>query len=96
MRRLSVTIVWLFVFRSGKDITRLSFEVFSLESPWTLDYVLAPIPPLGIRLAVREGRGPFFSLREAYVLSFSLLLCLEPCEKFSVGGGGWVGDGGLQ
>ena len=37
--------------------TRLSFEVFSLESPWTLDYVLAPLPPLGIGLsvAVREG-----------------------------------------
>ena len=59
MRRLSVTIVWLFVFRSGKDITRLSFEVFSLESPWTLDYVLAPLPQLGIGLsvAVREGGG---------------------------------------
>ena len=25
----------------------------------------------------------------AYVLSFSLLLCLEPCKKFLVGGGGW-------
>ena len=25
-------------------ITRLSFEVFSLESLWTLDYVLAPPP----------------------------------------------------
>ena len=39
--------------------TRLSFEVFSLESPWTLDYVLAPLLPLGIGLsvAVREGRG---------------------------------------
>ena len=76
--------------------TRLSFEVFSLESPWTLDYVLAPLPPLGIGLsvAVREGGGAFFSLREAYVLSCSLLLCLEPYEKFLVGGG-WVG-GGLQ
>ena len=31
----------------------------------------------------------FFSLREAYVLSFSLLLCLEPCKKFSVVVGGW-------
>ena len=40
-------------------ITRLSFEVFSLESLWTLDYVLAPLPPLGIGLsvAVREGVG---------------------------------------
>ena len=39
--------------------TRLSFEVLSLESPWTLDYVLAPLPPLGIGLsvAVREGVG---------------------------------------
>ena len=39
--------------------TRLSFEVFSLESPWTLDYVLAPLLPLGIGLsvAVREGGG---------------------------------------
>ena len=66
--------------------------MFSLESPWTLDYVMAPLPPLGIGLsvAVREGgEGSFFSLRKAYVLSFSLLLCLEPCEKFSVGGGGW-------
>ena len=37
--------------------TRLSFEVFSLESLWTLGYVLAPLPPLGIGLsvAVREG-----------------------------------------
>ena len=69
---------------------RLSFEVFSSESPWTLNHVLAPLPPLGIGLsvAVREGVGSFFSLREAYVLSFSLLLCLEPCEKFSVGDGG--------
>ena len=33
-----------------------------------------------------------FSLREAYVLSFSLLLCLEPCKKFSVVVGGWVVD----
>ena len=34
-----------------------SFEVFSLESPWTLDYVLTPLPPLGIGLSVvvREG-----------------------------------------
>ena len=39
--------------------TRLSFKVFSLESPWTLDYVLAPVPPLGIGLsvAVRERGG---------------------------------------
>ena len=39
--------------------TRLSFEVFSLESPWTLDYVLAPLPPLGIgfSVAVRDWRG---------------------------------------
>ena len=38
-------------------LTRLSLEVFSLESLWTLDYVLAPLPPLGIGLsvAVREG-----------------------------------------
>ena len=44
-------------------LTRLSFEVFSLESPWTLDYVLAPLPPLGIVLsvAVREGGGGFNS-----------------------------------
>ena len=40
--------------------TRLSLEVFSLESPWTLDYVLCfgPLPPLGIELisvAVRGG-----------------------------------------
>ena len=41
-------------------------------------------------LLERGGEGSFFNLREAYVLSFSLLLCLEPCEKFSVGGGGWV------
>ena len=41
-------------------------------------------------MAVREGGVLFFSLREAYVLSFSLLLCLEPCKMFSVGGGGWV------
>ena len=27
--------------------TRLSFEVFSLGSPWTLDYVLAPSLHLG-------------------------------------------------
>merc|ERR1711875_91861 len=31
----------------------------------------------------------FFNFRDACVLSFSLLLCLEPCKKFSVGGGGW-------
>ena len=39
----------------------------------------------------RGGGGGvlFFSLREAYVLSFSLLLCLEPCKKFSVVVGGW-------
>ena len=45
---------------------------------------------IGLSVAVRQGgEGSFFSLREAYVLSFSLLLCLEPCEKFLVGGG-WV------
>ena len=53
-----------------------------------------PLPPLGIGLSVavteKGGEGSFFSLREAYVLSFSLLLCLEPCKKFSVGGGWWV------
>ena len=40
-------------------LTRLSLEVFSLESLWTLDYVLAILPPLGIGLsvAVREGGG---------------------------------------
>ena len=43
-----------------------------------------PFPPLGIGL-ISVAR------REAYVLSFSLLLCLEPCKKFSVGGGEWVG-----
>ena len=67
--------------------------MFSLESHWTLDYVLAPHPPLGIELSVAVieggGEGSFFSLREAYVLSFSLLLCLEPCKKFSVVVGGW-------
>ena len=39
---------------------------------------------------LERGEGSFFSLGEAYVLSFSLLLCLEPCKKFSVGGGWWV------
>ena len=79
--------------------TRLSFEVFSLESPWTMDYVFAPLPSLriGFSVAVREGGGgSFFSLREAYILSFSLLLCLEPFKKISVGGGWWwwvVGGG---
>ena len=74
--------------------------MFSLESPWTLDYVLAPLPPLGIGLSVavteRGGEGSFFSLREAYVLSFSLLLCLEPCKKFSVVGGWVVVDSRLR
>ena len=58
--------------------TRLSFEVFSLESPWTLDYVLAPLPPLGIGLSVAaRGIGEFISLREAYNVSLKLLLCIE-------------------
>ena len=44
--------------------TRLSFEVFSLEILWTLDYVLAPLPPLGIGLsvAVRGGGGLILQL----------------------------------
>ena len=39
--------------------TRLSFEVFSLESLWTLDYVFAPLPlpGIGLSLAVMEGQG---------------------------------------
>ena len=44
-------------------------------------------------LLERGGAGAFFRIREAYILSFSLLLCLEPCKKFSVGGG-WVVVGG--
>ena len=49
----------LVAFIMAQNLTRLSFEVFSLESPWTLDYVLAPLPPLGIgfSVAVREGGG---------------------------------------
>ena len=71
--------------------TRLSFQ---LGKPLDLGLYFGPHRPLGIGLsvAVREGRGRgvlFFSLREAYVLSFSLLLCLEPCKKFSVVVGGW-------
>ena len=42
---------------SSKGKTRLSFEVFSLESLLTLDYALAPLPPLriGLSVAVRGG-----------------------------------------
>ena len=44
-------------------------------------------------MAVRgEGGGLLFSLREAYLLSLSLLLCLELFQNFVVVGGG----GGLD
>ena len=34
-------------------------------------------------------RGIFLTLRYAYISNMSLLLGLEPFQKFAVGGGGW-------
>ena len=31
--------------------------MFSLDSLWTLDYILAPLPPLGIGLSLAVGEG---------------------------------------
>ena len=41
-------------------------------------------------MVVGGDGGRLLSLREAYVLSLSLLLSLELFEKFVVGGGGWL------
>ena len=46
---------FLYNFFNKELITRLSFEVFSLDSLWTLDYILAPLPPLGIGLSLAAG-----------------------------------------
>ena len=63
--------------------------MFSLESLWTLNYVLALLPPLGIGLfvAFREGEG-LLSLGEAYVSSLS---CTMPISVLKV----CAGSGGL-
>ena len=45
----------LYNFFNKELITRLNFEVFSLDSLWTLDYILAPLPPLGIGLSLAVG-----------------------------------------
>ena len=61
--------------------TRLRFEVFNLERLWTLDKVFV-LPTLEIGLSVAVGGGGvILSLREAYILSLSLLLCLEPLKS---------------
>ena len=44
-----------------------------------------------------EVNSQFFSLIESYISNLSLLLSLEPSEKFVVVGGGWwwvMGGGG--
>ena len=71
---------------------KTKFWSVQLGKPLDFGLCFGPPPSTWDRVkcgCYREEEGSFFSLREAYVLSFSLLLCLEPCKKFSVGGWWW-------
>ena len=66
--------------------TRLKSKVFSLVRLETLGIWLS-VELVGGRCG-KLCRGPFFSLIEAYMSNISLLMSLEPSEKFVVVGGG--------